>query len=146
MRTIQTQITIDATPEAVWDVLTDFDRYHEWNPFVVEACGRPQAGERLELRMRLGRATSAVRPEIIVAEPNRALEWLGAVGRRGIFDGRHRFELAAEHGKTRLDHRETFDGILAGPMLLLIGRRTEEGFEAMNEAVARRVATGNRAG
>ena len=30
-------VQIAAPAQAVWDVLVDFDRYSEWNPFCVEA-------------------------------------------------------------------------------------------------------------
>ena len=32
MHELHSQIEIDATPEEVWRVLVDVDRYHEWNP------------------------------------------------------------------------------------------------------------------
>lgn len=33
------EIEIAAPPSAVWAVLTDYDRYPEWNPFVVNLSG-----------------------------------------------------------------------------------------------------------
>ena len=37
--TIKTQIVLPASPEKSWDVLTDFARYPDWNPYLprVEA-------------------------------------------------------------------------------------------------------------
>ncbi|KAL9135287.1 MAG: hypothetical protein Q9175_003523 [Cornicularia normoerica] len=36
---ISTGIDIAAPPIAVWAVLTDYDRYPEWNPFLVKMSG-----------------------------------------------------------------------------------------------------------
>ena len=34
MRQISTEIEINAPVETVWSILTDFDKYPDWNPFV----------------------------------------------------------------------------------------------------------------
>ena len=66
-------------------------------------------------------------------------QWLGKVGFKGVFDGRHSFRLnPTEHG-TRFEHSEQFTGILAGPVIKKIGDSTEAGFTAMNEALKARV-------
>jgi uncharacterized protein YndB with AHSA1/START domain len=44
---ISTTLDIDATPQAVWDVLTDFAAYGEWNPFIDRAEGTPEVGAKL---------------------------------------------------------------------------------------------------
>ena len=51
MKRIQREIEIAATPEHVWDVLTDFASYPEWNPFIRSIAGEPRAGARLEVRI-----------------------------------------------------------------------------------------------
>ena len=33
------KIEIAAPPTAVWAILMDFDRYPEWNPFIVKISG-----------------------------------------------------------------------------------------------------------
>ena len=47
MRVLEKTIEIDATPDEVWDVLTDFADYEEWNPFVTSITGPAVAGARL---------------------------------------------------------------------------------------------------
>ena len=48
---LDSSIGIDASPERVWEVLTDFGAYPEWNPFIVRADGTPAEGSRLTVRM-----------------------------------------------------------------------------------------------
>ncbi len=139
--TITTEIEIDAPPADVWAVLVDLDRYDEWNPFITEAAGEVKVGERLTNRMQPpdGRAMT-FRPAVTVVEPDETLEWLGHLGVSGVFDGRHRFSLAAlPDGRTRLVQSEQFSGLLVRPMRKQLDGGTVAGFEAMNEALAARV-------
>ncbi|WP_281783837.1 SRPBCC domain-containing protein [Sinimarinibacterium flocculans] len=53
MFTIDRMLEIDAPPEVVWKVLTDFARYGEWNPFVPEARCDLRPGGALEMQVRL---------------------------------------------------------------------------------------------
>jgi hypothetical protein len=141
-RQLHAEIEVDAPPERVWEVLTDFAAYHEWNPFIVQAAGRPAPGDRLELRMRLpGRRPTTIRPQVLEAEPGRRLRWLGRVLVPGLFDGEHSFTIQpAGPGRSHLRQQEEFRGLLAPLVLALIAKPTLEGFHQMNQALAARVA------
>lgn len=146
---IETEITIEAPPEIVWQVLIDLDRHAEWNPFIVESSGRPVVGERLTNRLRQpGRRAVTFRPEVTEVSEGRVFEWLGHPGVPGIFDGRHRFELHPQpDGTTHLVHSEFFSGILVRPMKRSLDTATVAGFEAMNRALKERAeaCAGSRA-
>lgn len=140
-RTITTDIEIDAEPAAVWAVLTDLDRFAEWNPFMVRAGGRVAPGERLEVHLQpvgAGRGMT-FRPRVLVAEPGRELRWLGRLGFGGLFDGEHYFVLQERSGgRSRLVHGETFRGLLV-PLMGGALSRTEVSFRALNQALKERV-------
>lgn len=144
MKEILTSIEIDATPERVWEVLTDFEAYEEWNPF-ARVVGKPNVGARPRVRLTQpnGRSVS-FRPEVLVADPNREFRWRGRLFVSGLFDGEHRFVLEPldDGERTRLTHAETFSGVLSGPLLRVDRGNTEAGFEAMNEALKRRAESG----
>jgi uncharacterized protein YndB with AHSA1/START domain len=38
---LRAQIDIHASPQRVWQVLTDFGAYPQWNPFMTRADGPP---------------------------------------------------------------------------------------------------------
>lgn len=42
-RSIRAEITIQAEPQRVWEILTRFEGYPEWNPFIIRAQGVPRA-------------------------------------------------------------------------------------------------------
>lgn len=139
-RRLVTEIHIDAPPSEVWQELTAFDSYSEWNPHITVAHGRVEVGEKLDLVMAVGRGRSVkMRPTVTEAVPGRSFEWLGHLGVKGVFDGRHRFDLETVEGQTRMTHSEEFTGILVPALKSMLDGNTRTGFEAMNEAVKNRV-------
>ncbi len=50
---INHNIEIDAPASAVWAVITDFDRYSQWNPFVVSARSSLKPGEPIDMKVKL---------------------------------------------------------------------------------------------
>jgi hypothetical protein len=138
---LRAEVEVEASPERVWEVLTDFAAYRQWNPFIVQGAGQAVPGSRLELRMRLpGRRPTTIRPEVLEAEPGRRLRWLGRLLVPGLFDGEHSFTLEpAGPGRVRVVQREEFHGLAARPILAAIGKPTLAGFELMNQALKARV-------
>ena len=135
-----TEIEIAAAPEDVWELLTNFEDYFDWNPHITEGSGQPRVGERLELAMSMGNGRhTTMRPTVTEAVPGQSFEWLGHLGVKGVFDGRHRFDLEAVEGQTRMVHSEEFTGILVPALKSMLDGTTRAGFEAMNEAVKNRV-------
>ena len=137
--TVRTQTTIDAPPERVWAVLTDFASYPQWNPFVKTIGGELKHGSRLAVRIApAGGAGMAFTPVITELREHEVLEWLGHLLIPGIFDGRHRFELTRlPNGATSFTQSEHFTGILI-PFMPSMLKQTEHGFNALNEALKSR--------
>jgi len=136
---VTTQITIDASPERVWSVFTDFASYPDWSRFVKSISGELRDGARLAVR--LGPADSngfTFKPKIKELREGAVLEWLGHLVIPGIFDGRHRFELAATgDGKTLFTQSETFGGITI-PFVTSSLAGMGRSFDAFNESLKAR--------
>ena len=137
---LTSQIEINATPERVWEVLTDFDAFEQWNPFMRRASGNPQAGERLEVFMDPpGGKSMTFHPEVLKSEPGREFRWLGHLVVPGLFDGEHIFEIEPlGENRARLVQREEFHGILVPLLRRSLETSTTRGFEAMNQALKER--------
>lgn len=139
MAALTTSIDIEASPDAVWDVLTDFRRYPEWNPF-MRVVGRANEGARLVVDLTPpGTRRFRFRPTVTRVDPGHELRWLGHLFVSGLYDGEHRFTLDATDEGTRLTHAESFDGILVGLVNRVVGSATEAGFHEMNAALKERV-------
>lgn len=134
---IQTHIEIDAPPRRVWAVLTDFEGYPAWNPFITQARGTARAGARLKVRIEPpGGRAGTFTPVVTEAVPERSLAWLGTLGAAWVFAGAHQFRLEPlPGGGTRFVHSETFGGLLVRLVRRSLETSTRRGFEAMNAAL-----------
>ncbi|GGC74946.1 SRPBCC domain-containing protein [Hoyosella rhizosphaerae] len=134
---VERTITIAAEPGEVWDILTDFDSYHEWNPFIVESTGAAEVGSVITNTIDHNGSTMQFSPTILVAEPERELRWLGRFIVPGVVDGEHYFLIEdLGNGEVRLTHGEHFRGALVpfASGALDVG----DGFDAMNRALKER--------
>lgn len=136
MRIIEHTIEIHASPERVWQVLTDFDAYDEWNPFLTHIEGRAEVGTRLKVTFQPpGGRRVRMRPTLKAASPPRELRWLGRAGIPGLFDGEHRFAIEdIGGGRSRLVQSEVFHGVLV-PLFRRTIAKAARGFASMNEAL-----------
>ncbi len=136
---LHTEIEIDATPDVVWGVLTDLHGYAAWNPFITSAEGVAEVGEQLTNRMEPpGGKAITFRPRVTGVEAGTSFEWLGRLGVRGVFDGRHRFELEPTATGTRVVHSEEMTGLLVRVLRRSLDSHTKAGFELMNAALKTR--------
>jgi hypothetical protein len=88
---IVTEIEINAPPGRVWQILTDFENYPTWNPFIKKISGIPARNEKLDVHMPDPRGgTMVFTPDVLVEEKDRELRWLGR-SKGDVFNGEHRF-------------------------------------------------------
>lgn len=137
-----TSIQLPVSTERAWEVLMDFEDYGKWNPFVVAIGGNAAVGQSLTIDLQLGSGQPMrMRPVVVSVANQRVFEWQGSLGVKGLFDGKHRFELLSNaDGSCTLEHSETFSGWLVPLIWPLIAKNTRMGFEAMNHAMRQRLA------
>jgi len=137
MKQLRTEISINAPPEHVWHLLTDFASFPEWNPFIRRASGEVREGSQLEVYLQpSGAKGMTFRPKVLKAEPNRELRWLGHFLIPGLFDGEHIFTIEPlEAGRVRFVQREIFTGLLVPLFARSLEKDTRRGFEEMNQAL-----------
>lgn len=138
---INTSVEIDAPAETVWEVLINFSRYDQWNPFIRSIQGEARQGGTLEVFIQPpGRNGMTFRPVILALEPGRELRWIGRLLLPGIFDGEHQFQLEPlNENRTKFVHREVFSGLLLPFLWNSFEQSTRQGFEEMNNALKAQV-------
>ncbi len=139
MQTLDASTEIDAPAERVWQVVSDFARYPEWNPFIVRAAGEQRPGARLAVRIVApGVRAVTFRPRVLDLQPGRLIRWKGRLLLPGLFDGRHALSVdPLGDGRARFTTHEEVTGILL-PFLGKVMKASQEGFAQMAAAVKAR--------
>ena len=137
---IEHTLTIAAPAKVVWSVVTDLDRYPEWNPFVVACRSTLAPGAPIVMRVHvLPYWAQPQRERIFEHQPGRHLRYgvpplpLGALASSRS----HTVEETAP-AETRYVSRFELTGWLVPVVALLLGARLRHGFDAMSAALARR--------
>lgn len=137
---IVTSIEIDATPAAVWAVLTDTAAYPQWNSFIRRWEGEISLGARQLVRIEpTASSGQTFRPRIVDVDPGRELTWLGRVGLPGVLDGRHRYAVEPVGAdRSRLVQAEVLSGALVPLFRRILTVDTPAAFGRMNAELAAR--------
>lgn len=137
MKTIRTEIEINAPAERVWRILTDFAAFPTWNPFIKQIEGKAAVGERLNVSIQPpGSKGMSFAPIVLEATPNKELRWMGRLLLPGVFDGEHAFRIEALGAhKVRFVQEEQFQGLLVSLFAKNLDAGTQAGFMAMNQAL-----------
>lgn len=132
---IKTEIIINADSGKVWNLLTEFDKYSIWNPFIKSINGIVEVGNKITVRIEPPRARSMTfKPIVMTYETNKEFSWLGSLLFKGLFDGTHKFELVDnKNGTTTFIQSEKFTGILVPIFAKQLDNNTKKGFEQMNQ-------------
>ncbi len=137
MKNIRTDITIYAPVKSVWQIITDFQRYKEWNPYILEINGKPVEDAKLKIKLQPENLRIITyRATLVKLVPEQKLAWLGDMYMPGLFDGKHIFELSPLSEKeTLFIHSEEFAGILTTNLLKKYTEKIKADFEKMNWAL-----------
>ena len=118
--------TIDASPDAVWRILTDGAAYREWNPEIVGIDGPIVLGGRITAHVRLGDGAIRKVPQRVTAleQPTR-MQWTGGLP-LGLFVGRRTFTLVPTGKGVEFRMHLEMSGPLASLILKSVGDRQPE--------------------
>lgn len=129
---LTTKILINASPEKVWSILTNFNAYPNWNPFITSIThnGEVQVGNKIKAKI----DGMTFKPKVLTFDINQEFRWIGHLFFTGLFDGEHCFQLIDNgDGTTTFIQSEIFKGILVPLFNKKLDTDTKNGFEAMNQ-------------
>jgi hypothetical protein len=117
MKEYSSTALIEATPTAIWEILTDAPGYPNWNPSVDRVEGTIAPGETIKVLVKVnpGRAFPV---KVTEFKPGEKMVWSGGMP-LGLFKGVRTYTLTPEgNGGTRFTMREEY----TGPLLPMIWR------------------------
>jgi hypothetical protein len=136
---IHTTVVIEAPAFVVWNILTDFPTYPEWNPFILKISGELKINSRLAMEIKFANA-KVVPSEFVVmgAEVEREITWGGKNG-GNLFGVEHRLAIQPL-ARNRVTFLQT--ARFGGDIVSLVARNLhlllEKQFEGMNAALKAR--------
>lgn len=135
------EIEVAATPELVWAVLTEIQRWPSWNTAVesVSFEGGFEEGSEFRWKAGPGTITSTIRD---VDAPRRTA-WTGtSFGIKAI----HVHTLEPRNGRTLVRTEESYAGLVAGllrrPLRTMLNRTLRDELEHLKDEAERREASG----
>ncbi|WP_194834608.1 SRPBCC domain-containing protein [Nocardia sp. XZ_19_369] len=136
---IDATVDIDAPAELVWQVITDFPRYGEWNPFVSECRSSLVPGEPIDMVVHLGPRPRRQREWIRSHTPGHELSYSMKpvpLGTLNSFRSHTITPIDAE--RTRYESHFELNGWLRPVVVALLGKHLQRGFAGMTAGVKER--------
>ena len=131
------EIEVGAPPEVVWEVLTDFDRWQEWNPEVKSMSYEGPLAPGAMFRWKAGPGTIVS----TVEEVNRPtyIRWRG---RTLSISALHEWRFVERASGTHVETEESFSGFLVrlarGTLQKQLDRALEDGLGHLKREAERR--------
>jgi hypothetical protein len=93
MKAYHTSIKIAKPLNLVWNVLTDFEAYPDWNPLVGELTGDIEEGGIIKTF--IIPLNKAYYPKILSFKKEKEIIWMGAQGSKYLLAGKHYYNCKA---------------------------------------------------
>lgn len=133
---IEYSFDVEAAPAVVWEVITDLDRYGQWNPFVLECRSTLNPGDPIHMLVQIGKGTR--RQEEIMHDwhDGQGFSYCMKPAPLGALSSfrSHRIEPLA-NGGSRYHSSFELKGWLAPVVRSLLGSKLEAGFAGMSRGI-----------
>lgn len=136
---LRSEIEIAAACPLVWEVLTNFRAYSEWNPYIVEAEGELQVGAVIKTTVNFpGTRERTFKRRITTLVEGEELRWTWSSMMRAVAESEQYFKLqVVADARMRLTIGENLSGLLA-PREASQLSQISQGLTLMTQAIKRR--------
>ena len=134
------ELEIQATPEEVWDVLTDMGKHAEWNPLIYRAEGKIEVGHKVHLSARTASMDRNFGCLVVRVVPDREFQWNWHIGFPFLMKGEHVFRIESINEESvRFINSEIFKGVLVPLWRKDLATNAKDAMVAMDKALKDRV-------
>ena len=136
------RIRINAPADFVWEVLTDVEKYGEWNPFTPRAGTDFKIGSPVRLLVRMGPAKFRITESVRAFEKPRLISWGREFGTSRLLSAVREQHLEPVSDASCSYHNvDTLSGALSPVVSLLFGGYMRRGFDDVGSALKLRAET-----
>ncbi len=133
-------VLISAPAQTVWQVLTDFDSYPDWNPFTVRAESTLEIGSAVDLYIPRGQKMMKQSFVLEVFDPPNEIAWrLPKMLHKAIFNAyRTQKVVPVDNESCTYTTADTFDGWIAAKLYRSQSDWVLKNFNKLADALKRR--------
>ena len=124
MAIYRTTFSVAASSDKVWQIISDFDSWSEWNPSVPSIKGDLKVGSTCGVRLVMpGRPSVNVKVTLTDVDPGRRFAWHGNIAHDRFFAGDRSLDIEPQTDSTVLvTHTEDVTGAFFPVFKMLMGR------------------------
>lgn len=137
-----TQI-VKASPQTIWSILADNEKYPQWNPFTPEAKTTFEVGTPIEFKVRLFRTLPKFlfpqKETVTRFDVNDTMCWESTIVSVEVFKSLRCINLQVNaEGNTKVTNSMFYGGLIADVILLFSRGSVTDGFEDLSNALKAR--------
>ncbi|NCG17555.1 MAG: hypothetical protein GWP91_00880 [Rhodobacterales bacterium] len=129
------ELDIDAPPTIVWEVLTEFENYKDWNPWLVEAYGVAKEGATCKAVVWLNGEKRKANHKVLVVEDQSRFVWRDLGWFTPLARGQRARTLTPLSGGTHFRSELMVTGVLAGTVEAKYRDTMNEGLKSETIAI-----------
>ncbi len=141
-------VQINAPIDVVWTVLTEVDKYSEWNPFTPQVRTDFAIGSPAHLLVRMGPAKFGITESVCAFEKPRLIAWKKEFGARWLlFAMREQHLERVDETSCSYYNTDRLTGVLAPMVSVCFGGYMRRGFDHVAEGLkahAEAISAGTR--
>lgn len=133
MINIDNEFIVEASTHEIWEVITQTDKYGEWNSFVSQCQSTLKVGDPIIMRVHLLPFPITQKETILEYQPKKILTYGVNIPFNILKSSRQHSTEMLDNGKVRYRSHFKIEGLLAPLVKLIMLHKLEQGFSCMSQ-------------